>query len=185
MMEGSLAPIRSGIDAAARNRGPLVISGFCLLFALLFLYLFYVVPAKDMGPEQPIPFSHHRHAGVKLIQCEFCHPYVGRSKHPGLPPVEKCLYCHKYIIANHPEITKEHVYFHTRTPTPWRKANYLAEHVVFNHQRHIKKQIACPECHGAVETMDRIKGVNFKMGFCITCHKKKNANMDCWLACHN
>jgi hypothetical protein len=27
--------------------------------------------------------------------------------------------------------------------------------------------------------------VNFKMGFCITCHKKKNANIDCWLACHN
>jgi hypothetical protein len=27
--------------------------------------------------------------------------------------------------------------------------------------------------------------VNFKMGFCITCHKKKKANMDCWLACHN
>jgi hypothetical protein len=29
---------------------------------------------------------------------------VGRSVHPGIPPVEKCLYCHKYIIANHPEI---------------------------------------------------------------------------------
>ncbi|MGD9318861.1 MAG: cytochrome c3 family protein [Desulfobacteraceae bacterium] len=184
-MEGSLSPMRSGIDAVARNRRPLLISGLCLFFLLLFLYLFYIVPAWDMGPEQPIPFSHRLHSGVKLIQCEFCHPYVGRSKHPGMPPVEKCLYCHKYIIANHPQIKKEHAYFNTRTPTPWRKANYLAEHVVFNHKRHIKKQIACPECHGAVETMDRIKGVNFKMGFCITCHKKKKANMDCWLACHN
>jgi hypothetical protein len=43
---------------------------------------------------------------------------VNRSKHPGIPPVEKCIYCHKYIIANHPEIKKEHRYFNTRTPTP-------------------------------------------------------------------
>ncbi len=184
-MEGSLNFMRKGMDAAGRNRGPLLISGGCLLSVLLFLYFFYIAPTGDMGPEQPIPFSHHLHSGVKLIQCEFCHPYVGRSKHPGMPPVEKCLYCHKYIIANHPQIKKEHAYFNTGTPTPWRKANYLAEHVVFNHKRHIKKQIACPQCHGAVETMDRIKGVNFKMGFCITCHKEKKANLDCWLACHN
>jgi hypothetical protein len=26
--------------------------------------------------------------------------------------------------------------------------------------------------------------VNFKMGFCITCHKEKKAQTDCWLACH-
>jgi hypothetical protein len=184
-MEGSFTLIRSGIDAVGRNRRPLLISGCCLLSVLLFLYLFYIGPFADIGPEQPIPFSHQVHSGVKQIQCEFCHPYVRRSKHPGIPPVEKCLYCHKYIIANHPQIKKEHGYFNTRTPTPWRKANYLAEHVVFNHERHIKKNIVCSECHGAVETMDRIKGVYFKMGFCIECHKKKKANLDCWLGCHN
>jgi hypothetical protein len=27
--------------------------------------------------------------------------------------------------------------------------------------------------------------MNFKMGFCITCHEEKKANIDCWLACHN
>ena len=110
---------------------------------------------------------------------------VDRSKHPGIPPVEKCLYCHKYIIAGHPQIQKEHRYFNTNTPTPWRKVNYLAEHVVFNHQRHIKKDIACESCHGRIETMDRIQGVHFMMGFCIGCHREKKANLDCWLACHN
>lgn len=184
-MEESFTSIRTRIEAVSRNKRPILISGFCLVFVLLFLYLFYVQPAMDIGPEQPIPFSHRLHSGVKQIQCQFCHPYVGRSKHPGLPPVEKCLYCHNYIIANHPQIKKEHGYFNTGIPTPWRKANYLAEHVVFNHERHIKKEIACSECHGVVETMDRIKGVNFKMGFCINCHEKKNANLDCWLACHN
>ena len=36
-----------------------------------------------------------------------------------------------------------------------------------------------------IEGMDRVKGVNFRMGFCINCHKEKKANLDCWLACHN
>jgi hypothetical protein len=36
-----------------------------------------------------------------------------------------------------------------------------------------------------VETMDRLKDAEFKMGFCIACHKEKKANLDCWLACHN
>jgi hypothetical protein len=99
--------------------------------------------------------------------------------------VEKCLYCHKHIIANHPEIKKEHRYFDTKTSTPWVKVNYLPEHVFFNHERHIKKEIVCEQCHGKVETIDRLKGVEFKMGFCIACHKEKKANLDCWLACHN
>jgi hypothetical protein len=36
-----------------------------------------------------------------------------------------------------------------------------------------------------VETMDRIKGERFQMGFCIECHQKKKANLGCWLACHS
>ena len=149
------------------------------------LYLIYTPPGKSIGAEQPIPFSHQLHAGVKNIQCRFCHPYVDSSVHPGIPPVEKCLYCHNYIIARHPEIQKEHRYYNTGTPTPWVKANYLAEHVLFNHQRHIKKDIQCQQCHGAVETMDRIKGRYFYMEFCIQCHREKKVNLGCWLACHS
>jgi hypothetical protein len=173
------------VSSLSKNKAPLFWSGLCVLLILGFLYFFYISPATRIGPEQPIPFSHRVHAGVKAIQCEFCHPYVGRSIHPGLPPVEKCLYCHNYIIANHPWIKKEHEYFNTRTPTPWKKAFYLPEHVLFNHERHIKKEIECRKCHGQIETMDRIRGERFKMGFCIECHKLKKANLGCWLACHN
>ena len=140
---------------------------------------------RDIGAEQPIPFSHRVHSGVKNIQCQYCHPYVGRSIHPGLPPVEKCLHCHNHIIANHPQILKEHAYYNTKTPTPWVKANYLAEHVLFNHQRHIKKEIQCQECHGEIKTMDRIRGRYFYMEFCINCHREKKVNLGCWLACHS
>jgi len=57
--------------------------------------------------------------------------------------------------------------------------------VVFNHQRHIRKELACRECHGEIEKMDRIRGKFFYMQFCIECHREKKANIDCWLSCHN
>jgi hypothetical protein len=167
------------------NLGPITLMLLTTISVLGFLYAFYSLPATNIGPEQPIAFSHQLHAGIKNIQCQFCHPYVERSIHPGLPPVEKCLYCHNYIIANHPEILKEHNYYNSNTPIPWQKVFYLPEHVVFNHERHIKKDIQCESCHGRIDTMDRIKGEYFKMGFCIKCHRSKNANMDCWLACHS
>ena len=173
------------MQALLRNKLPILMILCCLGIIAVGLYLFYLMPVKGLGPEQPIPFSHRVHAGVKEIQCEFCHPYVNRSTFPGIPPVEKCLYCHKYIIANHPQIKKEHDYFNSKTSTPWVKVNYLPEHVFFNHERHIKKEIVCEQCHGKVETMDRLKDAEFKMGFCIACHKEKKANLDCWLACHN
>jgi hypothetical protein len=168
-----------------RNLKPLALSVGTIALAIAFLYFFYDTPGMDIGFEQPIPFSHQVHVGVKNIQCQYCHPYTARSNYPGIPPVEKCLHCHKYIIPLHPEILKEHQYFDTNTPTPWRKVNYLSEHVLFNHQRHIRKEILCQQCHGAVETMDRIKGTHFFMDFCINCHREKKANLSCWLACHS
>jgi hypothetical protein len=156
-----------------------------VLFSLGFLYFYYISPATNIGPRQPIPFSHRLHAGVKAINCRFCHPYVQRSIYPGLPPVEKCLYCHNYIIANHPEIKKEHNYFNTQTPTPWRKVFFVPEHVLFNHQRHIRKGFPCEKCHGQVKQMDRLKDLRFKMGFCVQCHRENKGNLDCWLACHS
>ena len=168
-----------------KNKIPLLFSALAGLLVVGFLYVFYASPGRALGPAQPIPFSHRVHAGVKAISCRFCHPYVNRSTFPGIPPVEKCLYCHRYIIPYHPEIRKEHEYFNTNTPTPWVKLNYVPEHVLFNHQRHIKKEIDCVACHGEVKTMDRLKRNHFKMGFCVECHREKKANLDCWLSCHS
>ncbi len=167
------------------NRGPFLWICLSVLLCMGFLYFYYNSPATNIGPQQPIAFSHRLHAGHKAIDCRFCHPYVQRSIHPGLPPVEKCLFCHNYIIANHPEIKKEHNYFNTQTPTPWRKVFYVPEHVLFNHQRHVRKGFACEKCHGQVKQMDRLKNQRFKMGFCVQCHRQNNGNLDCWLACHS
>jgi hypothetical protein len=180
-----LSALQNGLQRLYNNRIPIFWTLAAAALVVGFLVFFYAPPQSMIGPEQPIPFSHRLHAGHKAIQCQFCHPYVGRSNHPGLPPVEKCLYCHNYIIANHWWIKEEHRYFDTGTPTPWVKANFLPEHVLFNHQRHIRYGIECQACHDQVEAQDRIKGKHFKMGFCINCHQEKKVNLGCWLACHS
>ncbi len=105
----------------SQNKGLIFWSLSCVALVIGFIYYVYTPPATRIGVEQPISFSHQVHAGVKNIQCRFCHPYVDRSISPGIPPVEKCLYCHNYIIAKHPEILKVHRYYNTRTPTPWKR----------------------------------------------------------------
>ncbi len=179
------APLADTRRVFAQNRGGLAAFAASVFLVAAFLFLFYQASKAGIGPEQPIPFSHRLHAGVKAIACEFCHPYVRRSIHPGLPAVEKCLYCHNYIIPRHPWIRKEHEYFNTKTPIPWKEVFYLPEHVLFNHERHLKKEVRCQECHGAIETMDRLPKKRLKMGFCIACHQERKANLGCWLACHN
>jgi hypothetical protein len=169
---------------STENRAALLTTLGSLLFIAAFLYWFYVWPEK-IGPEQPIPFSHHLHSGIKQIQCQYCHPYVAYSNFPGIPPVEKCLHCHNYIIMNHPWIQKEHDYFNSRTPTPWIKVNSVAEHVFFNHQRHINSKVDCEECHGEVKNLQRLPEKIWRMGQCLDCHHQKKASVDCWLTCHN
>lgn len=168
-----------------RNQAAILISAASALFVAAFVLAFYAGPEVAIGPQQPIPFSHNVHSGVKRIQCQYCHPYVAYSNFPGIPPVEKCLHCHKYIIAEHPWIQKEHDYFNTGTPTPWVKVNAIAEHVFFNHQRHINSKIACGECHGQVENLHRLPPKIWRMGMCLECHQAKKASVDCWLTCHN
>ena len=161
--------------------------GIVVLVALLllFAYVLYAYPAKDIGPEQPIPFSHRIHAGVKQINCRFCHSFVERSARAGIPEVGKCLYCHNFIIPWHPQIRKEHAYYDRGEPVPWKRVFYAYDYVQFRHQPHILRGFDCKECHGDVATMDRLPRVEFKMGFCIDCHRKNQASTECWLACHS
>lgn len=160
--------------------------------AIGFGYVAFGLPYRTAGPEQPIAFSHRLHVGVKEIDCRFCHPFVERGPRAGIPAVGKCLYCHNFIIPEHPEIAKEHAYYNTGEPVPWKRVFFAFDHVQFRHQPHLLFEkpdgtigLDCQECHGAVETMDRLPYVEFKMGFCINCHRKYDANQQCWLACHN
>jgi predicted CXXCH cytochrome family protein len=171
--------------AGIRKPAVFMLLGLVIL-AAGFGWVLYAYPQQNMGPEQPIPFSHRLHAGIKGIDCRFCHPFVDKSAEAGLPEVGKCLFCHNYIITKHPEIRKIHDYYDSGTPIPWVKVFQLSDHVKFKHEPHVQFQgFDCTECHGPVETADRLPSAKFEMGFCVRCHQRNDGPMGCWLACHN
>ena len=174
----------SSVTGAKRKtrQGYLWLIPAAALFAVMF-YLYY--PGWGIGPAQPISFSHRVQAGVKEINCRFCHHGVEESPNAVLPAVEKCFFCHKNIIPDHPEIRREEQYLRSDTPVPWVRIFWVPDFVFFNHVPHIKwAKLDCTNCHGNVKTQDRLQKVDFQMGFCIDCHRKKGAQLDCWLACH-
>lgn len=56
--------------------------------------------------EQPIPFSHYRHAQVLGMDCQYCHSEARKSKHSGIPPLQTCMGCHQYVRTDKPDIQK-------------------------------------------------------------------------------
>jgi hypothetical protein len=143
-------------------------------------------PRRDVV--QPLPFSHRVHAGVNAIPCQYCHAYARRSQTAGAPPVQRCLGCHMKVGAEHPILAAvTQPWTDTRQPPGeliWYRVYTLPDFVRFAHRPHILAGIACQDCHGPVETMDRVVPVyDINMGFCISCHKTRQASMDC-TTCH-
>ncbi len=86
--------------------------------------------------------------------------------------------------------------FAGRTPAPikWTKVHNVPDFVYFDHRAHVVSGVSCQQCHGAVETMERIRQVEtLSMGWCVNCHRQVNqtgvagrsvhASIDC-ATCH-
>lgn len=84
-----------------------------------------------------------------------------------------------------------------KTPRPieWVRAYKLPDFVYFDHRAHVRAQVACQQCHGPVESMERMREVPaLTMGWCVNCHRganqtgvagnKVNASIDC-STCHH
>ncbi len=143
------------------------------------------------GPEQPIAFSHRRHAGDMKIDCLYCHNGADKSPIANIPPMSTCMGCHKIVSTTKPTIQKLAGYWDRKEQIPWVEVYRLPDHVKFNHKRHVKAEIECQTCHGPVETMDVVyQYPALKMGWCVGCHRqnldapKYPATMDC-IACHH
>jgi len=145
---------------------------------------YYAWPRAGLGATQPLPFSHRVHAGVKTVSCLMCHNTVQASSHAGIPPLETCMLCHSRVIVAYPDIKELRKHYYGHIPLAWKRVNILPDYVKFEHSQHINRSIDCGHCHGNVKEMDRIvPPQEFKMGFCITCHKTYNATHDCF-TCH-
>lgn len=157
-----------------------------LLTAVLALGIAVAIrfPNRDLGPVQPIPFSHLVHAGQKEIGCLVCHPEAAITSTAGIPPLERCMHCHTRIIPAFPWIRELRSYFVEGRPVKWVKITKLPDFVYFPHSVHLARSVDCGYCHGDVKSMDRIVPVReINMGFCMDCHREYGASIDCF-TCH-
>ena len=145
---------------------------------------------SDRSPIQPIEFSHTIHATDNSIPCQHCHIYADKTPVAGVPSVSKCMGCHNSLpsVRESKEILKLATYWENREPIPWIKVHDLPDYVHFTHKRHVMAEpaVECQECHGPVETMDRITRVaTMRMPWCVDCHTERNVEhgRDC-LTCH-
>ncbi len=148
-------------------------------------------------PEQPIAFPHDHHAGANQIPCMYCHSSADRSVVAGIPSVQVCAGCHVLasgtvppaqaqaaFLRDNAEVTKLIIYWQQQRPIPWVRIYDLPDHVHFPHMRHVNAGLECQECHGPVQEMRVIeKYSSLQMGWCIECHRQREARTDCFI-CH-
>lgn len=82
----------------------------------------------------------------------------------------------------------------TPTPVAWVKVHSLPDFTYFDHRAHVTAGVACQQCHGDVQTMERVRQeAPLTMGWCVNCHREAtrtgvagktvNASIDC-ATCH-
>jgi hypothetical protein len=151
------------------------------------------------GPIQPIPFSHKHHAGEFKIDCLYCHSGTDESQAAGVPSVEVCMGCHSQFPSEYDEIEGNRIlkdHWEQKKPIEWIQIHRLPEYVQFRHNRHVKAGVACQDCHGPVEEMDKLYMTEdtkwwpwglptekLEMGWCVQCHRAEGASQDC-NTCH-
>jgi hypothetical protein len=121
------------------------------------------------------------------LYCEDCHSGVNQGPAAGLPSINVCMSCHEDIgDAAEPRIQALRDHAERGEDMRWQRVyGFLEEaHVRFNHAPHIRAEVEFATCHGDLTQMTVAeRAVEHTMGFCINCHKEKQASNDC-LVCH-
>jgi Zn finger protein HypA/HybF involved in hydrogenase expression len=137
--------------------------------------------------DQPIGFNHIRHEEAAHLNCTFCHRYVERHRSAGIPNIDLCRACHSTdAISKRPEALKVVKYVQEGREIPWRRMYELPKFVVFPHWIHVQNSIDCSICHGLTGEKERpVKMVDRNyMAWCMDCHKRRGADIDCY-TCHS
>lgn len=144
---------------------------------------YYVLWPSNMEagyePAQPLAYSHKLHAGDMKIQCIYCHSNADKGAQATVPALTTCMNCHTQVQNPGPagQLTADMTYLldHVKRQEPihWRKVNVVADFVYFEHSRHVNSDIKCQECHGPIETMERVRRqYGEKMSWCLGCHRQ-------------
>jgi len=137
-------------------------------------------------PQQPIEFPHNIHVGKDIKCTEYCHESVTKGPRAGLPSLNTCMICHMAIATDKPRIQTITAMSDKGQDIQWQRVyGYPAPaHVRFNHAPHIRANVECSTCHGDVgKGTVATRNVDLDMGFCVTCHRQKNAPNEC-VTCH-
>lgn len=149
-----------------------------------------LLASGQAAPQQPIRFSHAAHA--KQAKCGACHLYATKLAAAGTPKLADCVDCHEGTQSKAPEDKREEAkidqYVQAKQEIPWVDIlPPLASDVYFSHFRHVTlEKVECATCHGNIaETvaLPARPAVSFSMDFCVGCHEKRKATVDC-LTCH-
>ena len=179
-----------------------ILLGVAVLFSGVLLAsrsAMFHLPGNHQGyePVQPIAYSHRLHAGELQIQCQYCHFGADKSRHAGIPPAAVCMNCHKFVTASlgatraedelaekekrpprpvvSSELRKLYDAVNTGTPIAWTRIHALPDFAYFDHRPHVNAGVACQQCHGPVESMERVRQVSdLTMGWCVNCHRASN-----------
>ncbi|HEV2387402.1 MAG TPA: cytochrome c3 family protein [Candidatus Acidoferrales bacterium] len=136
-------------------------------------------------PVQPIAFNHKIHV-ANGMKCTACHSGVTQGPEAGIPSVAFCMACHQVIAAKRPEIEKLAAYSAKGQDVPWRPVNwfYPSAHVRFWHAPHINAGVDCSACHGDMSQQTvAVRKKDLTMQTCLSCHREKEASVDC-TTCH-
>lgn len=150
-------------------------------------------------PEQPIDFPHNLHAGEKQIPCQYCHSSARRSAVSGIPSMNVCMGCHKFVATDKEAIKYLTAKYEKKEPIVWTKVHDMPDFVRFSHKAHVlsetlaenyKDEFAkndgqpCFLCHGDVKSMTTVQQAkSLQMGWCVDCHVNNGASVSCE-TCH-
>lgn len=182
-----------------KSRVLTIVLGFAVVFSVMLLAsraAMFHLPGNQQGyePVQPIAYSHRLHAGELQIQCQYCHFGADKSRHAGIPPASVCMNCHKFVTAPlgavraedelaqkekraprpvvSGELRKLYDAVNGAQPVAWTRIHSLPDFAYFDHRPHVNASVACQQCHGPVESMERVRQVSdLSMGWCVNCHR--------------
>ncbi len=144
----------------------------------------------DVGykPVQPVAYSHALHAGTLKLDCRYCHAYVERGPHAGVPPTQVCMNCHKQVKKDSALLAPVRASWADgkgTTSVAWKRIHKLPDYAYFDHSAHLgvgfgehRAAIGCESCHGRIDTMEVVRQEQpLSMGWCLECHSNPAPNL--------